>query len=176
MHTAQRVLVAVSCLSCFAFLKYCWTADMLTGEVLVQRHGRLHVDSSGFVTCDRPADTANNHVQQAPILPINHETHCTEYAGIEDLAVILKTGSTEIYEKLPIHFTTTFLCVKGRLIYSDVQQYFSGEPVRDALGLVSQESRDKHDDLEQHVLLNEHVRLSGDATELRGEKSWHIDK
>ncbi|GAB7333769.1 hypothetical protein MBLNU13_g05295t1 [Cladosporium sp. NU13] len=176
MHNAQRILLAVSCLSCFAFLKYCWTADMLTGELLVQRHGRLHVDSDGFVTCDRATDTPVNHIQQAPTLPVNHETHCADLDGIDDLAIILKTGSTEIYEKLPIHFTTTFLCVKDRLIYSDVQQYFSGESVRDALVLVSQESRNKHDDLQQHTLLNEHVRLSGDAAELRGEKSWHIDK
>jgi hypothetical protein len=141
---------------------------MLTGELVVQHHGRLHVDPNGFVTYDRPADTTINDVQQAPIVPINHKTHCADHAGVEDLAVILETRSTEIYEKLPTHFTTTFLCVKDRLIYSDVQQYFSGEPVRDALNLVSQESRDKHDDLEQHILLNEHVRLSGDAAERRG--------
>lgn len=176
MHTAQRILLAVSCLSCFAFLKYCWTADMLTGELLVQRHGRLHVDSDGFATCDRPSDNPVSHSQKAPPLPINQETHCADLDGIDDLAIILKTGSTEIYEKLPIHFTTTFLCVKDRLFYSDVQQYFSGESIRDALILVSQDSRDKRSDLEQHALLNEHVRLSGDAAELRGEKSWQIDK
>lgn len=176
MHNAQRILLAVSCLSCFALLKYCWTADMLTGELLVQRHGRLHVDIDGFVTCDRPVDTAVNHIQQAPTVPINHETHCADLDGINDLAIILKTGSTEIYEKLPIHFVTTFLCVKDRLIYSDIQQYFSGESVRDALILLSQGSRDERSDLEQHASLNEHVRLSGDAAELKGEKSWQIDK
>jgi len=175
MHTAQRVLPAVSCLSCFAFVKYCWTATILSGE-LVYHHGRLHVDSDGSVTCDLPVDTTISHAQQAPTLPINHETHCADLAGIEDLAIILKTGSTEIYEKLPIHFTTTFLCVKDRLIYSDVQQYLSGESVRDALVMVSQESRNKHSDLEQHALLNDHVRLNEDAAELKGEKSWHIDK
>lgn len=126
MHNAQRVLFAASCLSCFASVKYCWTATMLNGE-LVQRHGRLHVDSDGFVTCDLPTSTTISHAQQAPTLPINHETHCADLAGIEDLAIILKTGSSEIYQKLPIHFTTTFLCVKDRLIYSDVQQYLSEE-------------------------------------------------
>jgi hypothetical protein len=176
MHNVQRTLLAASCLSCFAFLKYCCTPAALSGELAQQHHSRLHIDSDGFVTCDGSIDTDIQLVQQAPTLPINHETHCADHAGIEDLAIILKTGSTEIYEKLPVHFTTTFLCVQDRLIYSDVQQYFSGEPVRDALVLVSQESRKKHSDLEQHVILNDHVRLKGDAAELKGDKSWHIDK
>lgn len=170
MHTAQRILLAVSCLSCFAFLKYLWTATTLHGE-LAQSYGRLLVDSDGFVTCANPVNASANRV-----LATTNASHCANLDGIEDLAIILKTGSTEIYEKLPIHFTTTFLCVQDRLIYSDVQQYFSGESVRDALVLLSQESRKEYSDLDQHKLLNDHVRLSGDAAELRGEKSWHIDK
>jgi hypothetical protein len=173
MHTAQRILLAVSCLSCFALLKYLWTASSLHGDS-AQSYGRLRVDSDGFVACASPVDF--QHVQQMPMLQANNNSHCADLGGIEDVAIVLKTGSTEIYEKLPIHFTTTFSCVKDRLIYSDAQQYFSGESVHDALGLVSGHARSKYSDLEQHKILNDHVRLGGDAAELKGEKSWHIDK
>jgi hypothetical protein len=66
----------------------------------------------------------------------------------ENVAMILEIGSTVIYEKFPKHLITTLTCVKDCFIYSDVQWYFSGGPVRDALVRVSVESRNKHSDLE----------------------------
>jgi hypothetical protein len=175
MHTAQRILLAVSCLSCFALLKYLWTATSLYGD-LAQPNGRLYVDTDGFVTCANPVAPAIRNLKQMPMLQANNNSHCAGLDGTNDIAIILKTGSTEIYEKLPIHFTTTFSCVKDRLIYSDAQQFFSGESVHDALDLVSGHARSKYSDLEQHKVLKHHVRLGGDAAELKGEKSWHIDK
>jgi hypothetical protein len=175
MHTAQRILLAVSCVSCFALLKYLWTTTSPYGD-LAQSNGRLHVDTDGFVTCANSVGAGVRNFQQMPMLQANNNSHCAELDGIDDIAIILKTGSTEIYEKLPIHFTTTFSCVKDRLIYSDAQQYISGESVRDALVLVSGDARSKHSDLEQHKVLNDHVRLGGDAAELKGDKSWYIDK
>jgi hypothetical protein len=175
MHTAQRILLAVSCVSCFALLKYLWTTTSLYGN-LAQSNSRLHVDTDGFVTCANPVGAGVRNFQQMPMLQANNNSHCAGLDGIDDIVIILKTGSTEIYEKLPIHFTTTFSCVKDRLIYSDAQQYISGESVRDALVLVSGDARSKHSDLEQHKVLNDHVRLGGDAAELKGDKSWYIDK
>ena len=89
---------------------------------------------------------------------------------------MLKTGSTEIYEKLPIHLTTTFECVKDRLIYSDVQQTFAKIPVRDALALTSSRVHSEREELGQYHLLQERVRLGGDATHMKGDKSWNLDK
>lgn len=175
MHNAQRILLAVSCLLCLALLKYLWTTTLLNAG-LAQSYGRLHVDKDGFVACINPANASTENPQQATTLTTSTSSHCADLNGLEDVAMILKTGSTEIYEKLPIHYITTFSCIKDRLIYSDVQQYFSGESIRDAIALISEQSRALNNDLEEHERLQYHVGIGGDASELRSDKSWRIDK
>lgn len=174
MHNAQRTLLAVSCLSCFAVLKLLWDSSY---HARLPAQGRVHIGADGrvaYVNADG-ADVQHGQNKAATQVRLG-DPLCAGLDGIEDLAIILKTGSTEIYEKLPIHLTTTFKCVQDHLVYSDAPQDFAGELVRDALALVSKEARAELNDLEQHKALHEHLRLGGDASELRGDKSWHLDK
>lgn len=174
MHNAQRTLLAVSCLSCFAVLKLLWDSSY---HARLPAQGRVHIGADGrvaYVNADG-ADVQHGQNKAATQVRLG-DPLCAGLDGIEDLAIILKTGSTEIYEKLPIHLITTFKCVQDHLVYSDAPQDFAGELVRDALALVSKEARAELNDLGQHKTLHEHLRLGGDASELRGDKSWHLDK
>jgi hypothetical protein len=175
MHNAQRILLAVSCLSCFAVLKLLWDSSF---HARLPDQGRVHIGADGRVAYVNAAGADVEHGQKkvAAVQADLSDPLCADLNGIEDLAIILKTGSTEIYEKLPIHLITTFKCVEDHLVYSDAPQDFAGEPVRDALALVSKEARAELQDLEQHKLLHEHIGLGGDASDLRGDKSWHLDK
>jgi hypothetical protein len=174
MHNAQRILLAVSCLSCFAVLKLLWDSSFNTR---LPAQGRVHIGADGRVAYVNAAGGDVQHGQKKVASQFElSDPLCADLDGIDDLAIILKTGSTEIYEKLPIHLITTFKCVQDHLVYSDAPQDFAGEPVRDALALVSKEALDDLKDLEQHKLLHEHMRLGGDASDLRGDKSRHLDK
>jgi hypothetical protein len=174
MHNAQRILLAVSCLSCFAVLKLLWDSSFNTR---LPAQGRVHIGADGRVAYVNAAGADVQHGQKKVASQFElSDPLCADLDGIDDLAIILKTGSTEIYEKLPIHLITTFKCVQDHLVYSDAPQDFAGEPVRDALALVSKEALDDLKDLEQHKLLHEHMRLGGDASDLRGDKSRHLDK
>lgn len=169
MHNAQRILLAVSCLSCFAVLKLLWDSSY---NAKLPTQGRVHIGANGRVAYVNAAGADVQHGQKKVAFQDElGDPLCADLDGIDDLAIILKTGSTEIYEKLPIHLITTFKCVQDHLVYSDVPQDFAGEPVRDALALVSKEARADLEDLEQHRLLHEHMRLGGDASDLRGDKS-----
>lgn len=120
MHSAQRILLAVSCLLCFAFFKYLWDQESVA-----------QASSLGAATPVGPN-------KQTTALGGYPGSRCSDFDGLEDLAIILKTGSTEIYAKLPIHFQTTFRCTNDYLIYSNVAQDVAGVPIRDAMALVSE--------------------------------------
>jgi len=171
MHNPQRILLVVSCLSCFAALKLLW--DSSTAR---PTQGRIHIGADGRVAYVNAAGADVQHGQKAPVHVELGDPSCGGLDGIEDLAMILKTGVTEIYQKLPIHLITTLKCVEDHLVFSDAPQDFAGEPIRDALSLVSKEARADLEDLEQYRILHDHMRLGGDASELRGDKSWHLDK
>jgi hypothetical protein len=174
MHNAQRILLAVSCLSCFAVLKLLWDSSFNTK---LPAQGRVHIGADGRVAYVNAAGADVQHDQKKVASQFEAgDPLCADLDGIDDLAIILKTGSTEIYEKLPIHLITTFKFVQNHLVYSDAPQDFTGELVRDALALVSKEALAELKDLEQHKRLHEHMRLGGDASNLRGDKSWHLDK
>jgi len=173
MHNAQRILLAVSCLSCFAVLKLLWDSS---SYARLPAHGRVHIGADGRVVHVNAAGADVQYSQKAPFMGELGDFLCADLDGIEDLALILKTGSTEIHQKLPIHLITTFKCVQDHFVYSDAPQDFAGEPVRDALALVSKEARAELKNLEQHKALQRHMRLGGDASDLRGDNSWHLDK
>jgi hypothetical protein len=59
---------------------------------------------------------------------------CRELPGANDTVVILRTGSTEIADKLPVHLSTTLNCYPNHLIFSDHEEIFQGENIIDALG------------------------------------------
>jgi hypothetical protein len=46
MHNAQRILLAVSCLSCFAVLKLLWDSSFNTK---LPAQGRVHIGADGRV-------------------------------------------------------------------------------------------------------------------------------
>lgn len=174
MHkVVQRILLAVSFLSCFALLKHLWDINTSNDHA---PQGRVHIGSDGLVAYVNPDGADVQHGQKAELADEYQDPDCVDLPGIEDLAIVLKTGSTEIYEKLPIHLITTFKCVQDHLVYSDVPQDFAGDPVRDALALVSEKARIELEDLEQHKVLHEHIYLGADASELRGDKSWYLDE
>lgn len=96
--------------------------------------------------------------------------------GLKDIVVLLKTGSTEIYEKLPIHLATTFASGVDYVVYSDLEQQLGVIGVKDALKSLTNESRDTHPDLDWYRRLQQHVSGGGVAADLRGDASWVLDK
>lgn len=114
---------------------------------------------------------------------------CWSLSGGNETLVILRTGSTEIKDRFPVHAKTTLRCYPHCLVFSDLEEEFAGEHIIDALESVSPEIKAKHDDFALYRRLKQHGRAAFDPSELSGSDSkvanptgeqsnpgWKLDK
>ncbi|KAI0389683.1 hypothetical protein F5Y17DRAFT_110807 [Xylariaceae sp. FL0594] len=114
---------------------------------------------------------------------------CASLGGLEDVFIIIRTGSNEVHKKLPSLLNTTLPCYRHYGIWSDREEEFAGQRIGNALdeldsGLVSQ-----HPDFEYYRRLQEHGKGAGfTSEEIEGWKDapntgfgrdvpgWKLDK
>ncbi|GAB7362508.1 hypothetical protein MBLNU230_g2828t1 [Neophaeotheca triangularis] len=101
---------------------------------------------------------------------------CKHLPGSEDVTVVMRTGATEITDKLPTHLNTTFKCYKDYLIFSDYPEDFLGFPVHDALAPVDDAIKETNNDFMHYNRLRKHGRESLEQSELSGQTAWEIGK
>jgi len=101
---------------------------------------------------------------------------CRDAPGAANVLVALKTGATELYQKLPIHFVTLFTCVPHFMIFSDLKQTFADYPVHDAIAPVSRHFREHHEDFELYRKMQQYQREGQDVSKLKGDGGWNLDK
>jgi hypothetical protein len=114
---------------------------------------------------------------------------CQNLKGSEDVLVVMRTGATEIKDKLPAHLSTTFKCYTNSLILSDYAEEFQGHQVHDVLSDIDDDVKHLHPDFELWRRLRAHGREALDASELSGAVSresgatgkvenegWKLDK
>jgi hypothetical protein len=95
--------------------------------------------------------------------------------------IVVKTGATEAFEKVPILFLTFLQCVEDRvLIFSDMEQDIGPYHVHDSLDQVSDEAKNDNPDFDLYRLQQEYLKdgIEVDKT-LHGAKSdaaWNLDK
>jgi hypothetical protein len=126
---------------------------------------------------------------QASNKPASRELPCNTFPGANNTLVILKTGSTELQDKLPVHLDTTLRCYPHSVIFSDLAETFQGYPILDALEDVDPEIKQNHDEFALYRRLQQGGRASLDQLELSGPSSssqgssgkpqnpgWKLDK
>ena len=100
---------------------------------------------------------------------------CINTTGVEDVLIVMKTGSTELKDKLPIHFDTTFRCYPRVVIFSDFAESYRDHEIIDALDEVSDEYKQNHPDFELYRHLQANGRSSLSPFELSGPESKDAD-
>ncbi|KAI7502533.1 glycosyltransferase family 31 protein [Hortaea werneckii] len=101
---------------------------------------------------------------------------CLSVRGADNVLIMLKTGATELYQKLPTHFMTTFTCVPHFMIFSDLAQNFADIPIHDAIAPISSHFRDHHEDFELYRKLQQYQREGQNLHALSGSGGWNLDK
>ncbi|KAK5119542.1 hypothetical protein LTR85_007370 [Meristemomyces frigidus] len=86
----------------------------------------------------------------------------------------MKTGASEIYQKLPAHFMTTFQCVPNIMIFSDLEQTFGNTKTYDAIAHVTEASRNEFKDFRLHEMIARWAQEGQDLTKL--PSGWDLDK
>ena len=89
----------------------------------------------------------------------------------------MKTGGTEAYDKLPIHFMTTLQCMKDVIIFSDMEMQMGQYHIIDALKGVDESIKKDNPDFDLYTQLKESERLGEDPRNLKdGFSGWNLDK
>lgn len=140
---AQRTTRAVvsGCLICLALFVY-W-----------QTHSAIRLSQA------MPPDFEKSNLSDTP---------CSNLQGANDTLVVLRTGSTEIDDRLLVHLSTSLRCFSHYLIFSDLEEDYRGEHIIDALDSVSDGIKANHEDFEIYRRLQQHGREILDPSELSG--------
>jgi hypothetical protein len=115
-------------------------------------------------TAASPASTASAKVE------------CRTLPGAEDVLIVLKTGASEIYEKLPEHLITLFKCAPNRLIFSDLEQDIADYHVYDILDDVNDHVKETQEEFQHYRELHKLSADGQDLAKLKGKKAWNLDK
>jgi hypothetical protein len=125
-RTRRLVIVAVSILLVLTFL-YSTSDTTYASNV----KSKLPSWQGSFSTPSPPSSPST--IKLGKVEPILLDKHCSTLPGAEDVLLVMKTGSSVIDKRLPVHFKTTFKCTPDFLVFSDMAQDFHGLQVHDAL-------------------------------------------
>lgn len=102
---------------------------------------------------------------------------CENSPNTDDILLVMKTGATEAYEKLPIHLLTTLKCINDSIIFSDMEMNMAGRHLIDTLDEISKEIMDDNADFDLYRTLQDYHRLGEDPRLLKaGPNGWNLDK
>jgi hypothetical protein len=118
----------------------------------------------------------HSHAKDSIHIAESYAEKCRDVPGAENVLVMLKTGATEIYEKLPTHFVTLFKCTPHYMVFSDLAQDYADFPIRDAIAPVSKQFREHHEDFTLYRKLQQYQRQGQDTSKLKGDGGWKLDK
>lgn len=85
--------------------------------------------------------------------------------------MILRTGVTEIEERLPAHLETTLKCPPHSVIFSDHEEVFRGHQVRDVLANISPDVLQSNPEFSLYHRVKEVGRLGLSPEELTGVRT-----
>lgn len=78
------------------------------------------------------------------------DPECKGFPDTSKILLVMKTGASEAYKKIPLHLATTFKCVPETdyLIFSDAEQDINGIRIHDCLDEVIEQVMDSNPDFD----------------------------
>jgi len=102
--------------------------------------------------------------------------NCSTLPGASDVVLVMKTGASEIKEKLPVHFETTFRCTPNFMVFSDMAQTFQGLEIHDSLDELPLHLDNSSRELKYYRSLQDHHQRGEDVSGLDKDAAWNLDK
>jgi hypothetical protein len=110
-----------------------------------------------------------SHTSFRPNQPLTQmQLPCRSLPGADEVLVILRSGSTELDDRLAIHLSTSVRCFPNYLIFSDLEEIYGGEHILDALADVDPGIIKGNPDFELYQRLQKSGRSSLTPSELAG--------
>lgn len=104
---------------------------------------------------------------------------CADFPDTSNVLVLLKTGASEIYRRLPTHYMTMLKCMPDNvMVFSDLAQTVAGHTVYDSLENVLGSVKQHHNDfLLYHRQQSCHIsREECNKNYDTGAEGWNLDK
>ncbi|KAK7203873.1 hypothetical protein BZA70DRAFT_63401 [Myxozyma melibiosi] len=114
----------------------------------------------------------------APRFP-EHFVHGSRVPGTESVFLMVKTGATVLWKRLPVHLNVTFPQVENYAIYSDAPDSFAGIPVIDTLANVSERLRLSDAFItyrQQQGILRERPEIGAEELAAVVKDAWWLDR
>jgi hypothetical protein len=127
----------------------------------------------------------HGHDQGNDTLLSNHTMtpaeRCAGFPKLDDILIVIKTGASEAYAKVPIQFMTFLQCVEDNvLVFSDMEQELGPYHVYDSLDQVTEAAKKDNPDFDLYRMQQEFKHDGNEiASTLHGQKNddaWRLDK
>ncbi|PYH91263.1 hypothetical protein BO71DRAFT_421711 [Aspergillus ellipticus CBS 707.79] len=106
------------------------------------------------------------------------DRRCRAFADPGNVLLVIKTGATEIYEKLPTQLLTTLGCSENYLIFSDLDEQIGPYHIQDALANFTESLKETLPDFNLYLKQQDYRRTGQDIAKLKkdGHDAWTLDK
>lgn len=123
--------------------------------------------------------TTSDHGAQSKISQADRDPICAGFPDTSRILLVMKTGATESYDKLPVQIMTALKCLPDFLLFSDLDQHIGGYHVRDSLETVLEEAKENNADFDLYRLQQQcAVDQDNCVKSIEGADTagWHLDK
>ncbi|KIX04173.1 uncharacterized protein Z518_07727 [Rhinocladiella mackenziei CBS 650.93] len=101
---------------------------------------------------------------------------CRQLPGADKVVVIVKTGATEVFARIPEQILTLAECAPNFMIFSDMEQELGDFHIHDALDEIGTEYKENHEDFQFYNSIHAAYAAHGDVSVLGSDKAWNLDK
>ena len=151
-------------------------------------HGAITLDSPVKQQTTPPAQVAPTSTPSTKPEPFHTygstspDRRCEAFPDQGDILLVVKTGATESYNKLPTQLLTNLQCAEDFLIFSDLEQKIGRYQIYDALDKVNDTIK-ASDHFELYRAQKAYQKVHGDLTMLADDldgtirdHGWNLDK
>lgn len=112
--------------------------------------------------------------------PPQKDPSCAWIPDTSNILLVMKTGASESFSKVPTQLMTTLRCVSDFLIFSDMKQTIVGVDIHDSLETVLMEVMEENSDFDlyrrQNACAADQERCIVEPNESMSSAGWNLDK
>lgn len=190
-RSLNNILIAVVCavvlLGSSRFLDvWVWNdEDYHTGRFGAKNIDVLNATSTGSYSHTNThavptATPSDKPIKSGPDLSSpDYDSVCKGFPDTSGIFLVMKTGATESFDRIPTQLMTALGCLPDFLIFSDLEQRIAGFQVRDSLGTVLAEASDDNADFDlyrQQKACAVDQETCAKAVDGPKDAGWNLDK
>jgi hypothetical protein len=108
----------------------------------------------------------------------NFSNPCRDFPDTSDILLVMKTGATEVFDKVPTHLLTSLQCMPDFLLFSDMEQQIGQWHIYNALDNVADEVKEGSAEFDLYKAQIDCPVSQKACVDARGKDSaaWALDK